>query len=156
MCIRVYLFIFLIQCHSPLAGIKSSKQGTCPALAQATLLSPSAKRTTCSEVSKNPRSSTLKIYYPKTSSTHLESSTTKQLNGPIKHAPETFPSAALSTQHVRYNKIKCSSSVGATPPTNATTIPSTWNYVILYSYSRLPMVPTSQSEISRTTKECNE
>lgn len=157
LCNRDLSLFYWFECHYPQPGCKSNKQAISPPRAQDTPSSPQAKRTTCLEDWKNHKSSTIpKIYYPRTNSTHSGSSTTPQQSGPLNPAPETSLSDAPFTPPARYKKTRCSSSEAATPPMNATTTPTTSNYVRFLLFSRLPVVPTPQSKISRTPQKRHE
>jgi len=114
-----------------------------------------AKRTTCLEDWKNLKSfQNLKIFYRRTISMRCALSTTKPLNGLLSSVQETCLSDVLSTPHARFKKIKCSSSEGATHPTNAITTPTISSYVNKFLFSCFSMVPTTQSKISGTSQEC--
>ena len=150
-----YLLVF--QCLCLLLGIRSNRRVVSRPRALDTQSSLSARRTISSVVSKCLKSTTIqRISSLKTNSMLSGLSTTQPVSGLINLAQEISHSEGHSTLHAKFKKIKCSSSVDATPQMKGTMTPSTLNYVCLNLFSCFPMASTSQSEISRTSQKRNE
>lgn len=138
-------------------GSRSNRQVMCPRPAPATPLSQLARLIICMVDLKSLKNSmTRKTCSPRATSTRCASSTTRLSSGRSSSALEMSPSAVPSTPHARSKRTRCLSSEGATPPTSATTTPTTSNYVTIYLLSRIPMVPTTQSEVCRPSQKRNE
>lgn len=113
---------------------------------------------TCLEVLKSRKKITHKQNhsFPKTTSTHWESSTTKQLNGLWDNALVMYLSQEHIILHVKLARTECLYSVDVIHQTKDTTILFISSYVIYSFYvSYVPMVSTTKSKIHWTTKECH-